>query len=97
MRRAATWRWNPMTMMPWCSCRGFDHLERGGPPPLDFIGKLAALAWPAAYKATHKSYSFSWDVRRNAAQPNSKFRVHRDLRAVRRSGHDHRRDVEPLH
>ena len=37
--------------------------ERGGPPSLDFIAKLAALAWPAAYEATHKSDAFSRGVR----------------------------------
>ena len=31
--------------------------------PLDFIAKLAALAWPAAYEATHKSDAFSRGVR----------------------------------
>ena len=33
--------------------------KRGGPPPLDFIAKLAALAWPAAYEAAHKSDALS--------------------------------------
>ena len=37
--------------------------ERGGPPPLDFIAKLAALAWPAAYEATHKSDALSRSFR----------------------------------
>ena len=36
---------------------GTTHVifERGGPPSLDFIAKLVALAWPAAYEAAHKS------------------------------------------
>jgi hypothetical protein len=43
--------------------------------PLDFIAKLAALAWPAAFQPARESDAFSWGFRRNAAQPNSKFRV----------------------
>jgi hypothetical protein len=30
--------------------------------PLDFIAKLASLAWPAAYEAPHKSDALSWGV-----------------------------------
>ena len=38
---------------------GTTHVifERGGLPSLDFIAKLVALAWPAAYEAAHKSDS----------------------------------------
>jgi hypothetical protein len=43
--------------------------------PLDFIAKLAALAWLAAFQAARESDALSRGFRRNAAQPNSKFRV----------------------
>ena len=41
--------------------------------PLDFIAKLAALAWPAAYEATHKSDALSWGFR--AGRPSAQQQV----------------------
>ena len=34
--------------------------DRGGHPPLDFIARLAALAWPAASKAPGQPHPLSW-------------------------------------